>query len=92
MPNKNYDVDTNLNGEKRAFVVTGQYEKVFPFNIYPVQLVKSIMVNDIEQMENLGIYEVAPEDFALCEYACTSKINVQDIVRKGLDVVQEECA
>ena len=50
------------------------------------------MVNDIEQMENLGIYEVAPEDFALCEYACTSKINVQDIVRKGLDVVQEECA
>lgn len=92
MPNKQYQLDTNLNGEHRPFVVTGQYEKVFPFNIYPVQLLKSILVNDIEQMENLGIYEVAPEDFALCEYACTSKIDAQDIVRKGLDVVQVECA
>jgi Na+-transporting NADH:ubiquinone oxidoreductase subunit A len=92
IPNRQYSLDTNLNGEHRPFVVTGQYEKVFPFSIYPVQLIKSIMVNDIEQMENLGIYEVAPEDFALCEYACTSKIDIQDIVRKGLDLVQAECA
>ena len=89
---KKFDLNTNMNGEPRAFVVTGQYDAVFPFNIYPVQLVKAIMVNDIDAMEKLGIYEVAPEDFALCEYACTSKIEVQRIVREGLDVVQEECA
>ena len=88
---KNYSIDTNLNGEERAFVVTGQYEKVFPFDIYPVHLVKSIITNDIEKMENLGIYEVAPEDFALCEFVCTSKINVQEIVREGLDLIYEEC-
>ena len=88
---KNYNLDTNLNGEERAFVVSGQYEKVFPFDIFPVQLIKSIMTNDIEKMENLGIYEVAPEDFALCEFVCTSKINVQEIVRSGLDLVYKEC-
>ena len=88
---KLYDFDTNLNGEERAFVVSGQYEKVFPFDIYPVQLIKSIVTNDIEKMENLGIYEVAPEDFALCEFVCTSKINVQNIVREGLDLVYKEC-
>ena len=91
MPGKKYRLNTNMNGEERAFVVTGQYEKVFPFDIYPVQLVKSIIVNDIDGMENLGIYEVGSEDFALCEYVCTSKINVQKIVREGLDVVKEEC-
>ena len=88
---KSYDFDTNLNGEERAFVVSGQYEKVFPFDIYPVQLIKSIITNDIEKMENLGIYEVSPEDFALCEFVCTSKINVQNIVREGLDLVYKEC-
>ena len=88
---KSYKFDTNLNGEERAFVVSGQYEKVFPFDIYPVQLIKSIVTNDIEKMENLGIYEVAPEDFALCEFVCTSKINVQNIVREGLDLVYKEC-
>jgi Na+-transporting NADH:ubiquinone oxidoreductase subunit A len=88
---KSYNFDTNLNGEERAFVVSGQYEKVFPFDIYPVQLIKSIVTNDIEKMENLGIYEVAPEDFALCEFVCTSKINVQNIVREGLDLVYKEC-
>ena len=70
--------------------MTGQYEQVFPFDIYPVQLVKAIMVNDIDLMEKLGIYEVAPEDFALCEFACTSKIDVQDVVRSGIDVVMAE--
>lgn len=88
--NKEYTMDTNSNGEERAFVVTGQYEQVFPFEIYPVQLLKSIMVNDIDAMEKLGIYEVAPEDFALCEYACTSKIDVQHVVREGLDTLKQE--
>ena len=88
---KTYNLDTNLNGEERSFVISGQYEKVFPFDIYPVHLLKSIMTNDIEGMENLGIYEVAPEDFALCEFVCTSKINVQQIVRDGLDLVYKEC-
>lgn len=91
MPKKKYTIDTNTNGEERAYVMTGQYEKVFPFDIYPVHLIKSIIINDIESMENLGIYEVAPEDFALCEFVCTSKTDVQDIVRKGLDVVYKEC-
>lgn len=91
MPNKKYRLDTNLNGEERAFVVSGQYEKVLPMDIYPVYLVKSIITNDIDGMEKLGIYEVSPEDFALCEFVCTSKINVQDIIRNGLDVVQKEC-
>lgn len=89
---KEYDLNTNNNGELRAFVVSGQYDAVFPFDIYPVQLVKSIMVGDIDRMEKLGIYEVAPEDFALCEYVCTSKLAVQDIVRKGLDQMIEEFA
>jgi len=90
MKGKEYDLTTNLNGEERAFVVTGQYEKVFPFDIYPVQLIKSIMANDIDKMEKLGIYEIAPEDFALCEYVCTSKLNVQSIVREGLDLMKSE--
>jgi Na+-transporting NADH:ubiquinone oxidoreductase subunit A len=88
---KEYAIDTNINGEERAYVVSGQYEKVFPFDIYPVYLIKSILSNDIERMENLGIYEVAPEDFALCEFVCTSKINVQQIVRDGLDMIYDEC-
>ncbi len=87
---KEFTMDTNSNGEERAFVVTGQYEPVFPFDIYPVQLIKSIMANDIDGMEKLGIYEVAPEDFALCEYACTSKIAVQKVVRDGLDMLKKE--
>lgn len=90
MPSKNYNLGTSLHGEERSFVMSGQYEKVFPFDILPVQLLKSIMVSDIEQMENLGIYEVAPEDFALCEFACTSKINSQEIVRNGLDLIKKE--
>src|SRR5690606_29465972 len=90
-PNKKYKIDTNLNGEIRNFVVTGEMEKVFPFDIYPMQLVKSVMYNDLDLMERLGIYEVAPEDFALCEFVCTSKIDIQDVIRQGLDVVQTEC-
>ncbi|MBL4706910.1 MAG: Na(+)-translocating NADH-quinone reductase subunit A [Flavobacteriales bacterium] len=89
-PNKKYNLDANMNGEERPFVVTEEYDKVFPFDIFPVQLVKSIMIEDIELMENLGIYEVAPEDFALCETVCTSKIATQTIVRDGLTMLRNE--
>ncbi len=89
--NKVFDVDTNTNGEERAFVISGEYDKVFPWDIMPVQLLKSILTNDIDGMENLGIYEVAPEDFALCEFVCSAKINSQKIVREGLGVIEKEC-
>lgn len=89
-PNKKFQLDTNLHGEERPFVMTGQYEKVFPMDIYPVQLLKSILVEDIDMMEKLGIYEVVEEDFALCEFVCTSKIKSQEIIRKGLDMIQKE--
>ena len=89
-PKKEYRLDTNLNGEERAFVVTGELEKVFPFDIYPMQLIKSIMVNDIDAMEKLGIYEVLPEDFALCEFACTSKVDIQQVVEDGLADMRKE--
>ncbi|MFB6258826.1 MAG: Na(+)-translocating NADH-quinone reductase subunit A [Flavobacteriales bacterium] len=89
-PNKKYRLDTNKNGEKRAYVVTGQYEQVFPFEIFPQQLVKSIIIQDLDQMEQLGIHEVDAEDFALCEFVCTSKQPVQKIVRGGLDQLKQE--
>ena len=91
MPNKRFRLDTNTNGEERAFVMTGEIDRVFPFDILPMQLVKAAITDDIDGMENLGIYEVAPEDFALCEYVCTSKINIQDKIRKGLDLIGQEC-
>ncbi len=90
MPNKKFELDTNLHGEPRAFVVSGQYDKVFPFDILPVFLLKAIITNDIEAMENLGLYEVVEEDFALCEVVCTSKTPVQKIVREGLDLMKQE--
>ncbi len=90
MRDKKYELNTNLHGEKRAYVVSGEYEKVFPFDIYPVQLMKAIITNDIEAMENLGLYEVVEEDFALCEVVCTSKTPVQQTVRQGLDLMKEE--
>ena len=91
-PGKEYELTANLHGEERAYVMTGQYEKVFPFDIYPVQLVKACLMEDVEALEQLGIYEVSHEDFALCEFVCTSKVNVQDIVRDGLDLVKKECS
>jgi Na+-transporting NADH:ubiquinone oxidoreductase subunit A len=87
---KKYDVNSNMHGEERAYVVTGEYEKVLPMDILPLQLIKAIMIEDIELMENLGIYEVSPEDFALCEFVCTSKMDVQSIIRHGLDLVRQE--
>lgn len=88
---KKFRLDTNTNGEERAFVVTGELERVFPFDILPMQLAKAAITDDIDGMEALGIYEVAPEDFALCEYVCTSKIDIQDKIRQGLDLIQDEC-
>ncbi len=89
-PNQTHRLDTNLHGGERAYVMTGQYESVIPMDIYPVMLVKSIMFEDIDLMENLGIYEVDEEDFALAEVICTSKINVQEVIRKGLDLIRAE--
>ncbi len=88
---KMFRLDTNTNGEERAFVVSGELERVFPFDILPVQLTKAAITDDIDAMESLGIYEVAPEDFALCEYVCTTKINIQDKIRQGLDLIASEC-
>ncbi len=85
-----YKVNTNTHGEKRAFVVTGQYEKVLPMDIYPQQLFKAILVNDFERMEGLGIYELAEEDVALCEFACTSKQPLQKILAEGLETMREQ--
>lgn len=89
-PKKKYKLDTNLNGGHRAFVLTGEYEKVFPLDIYPMQLLKAIMVKDIDLMENLGIYEVDEEDFALCEFIDVSKTEMQATVREGLDYMLKE--
>lgn len=89
-PGKNFRLDTNIHGGERAFVVTGEYEKVVPMDIYPMQLFKAILAEDIDMMENLGIYEVAEEDFALCEFICPSKIEIQSIVRRGLDLMIKE--
>ncbi|MGO3182324.1 MAG: Na(+)-translocating NADH-quinone reductase subunit A [Aequorivita sp.] len=89
-PNKKYDLDTNTNGEHRAFVVTGNYEEVFPLDMFPMQMLKSCMVKDLDQMEALGMYEVAPEDFALTEFVCVSKQPHQQIIRNGLDLMYKE--
>ncbi|HNX78231.1 MAG TPA: hypothetical protein PKJ24_00045 [Prolixibacteraceae bacterium] len=70
--------------------MTGQYEKVVPMDILPVQLIKAVIADDIEKMEKLGIYEVVEEDLALCEYVCTSKTEVQDILRKGIRLMIKE--
>jgi Na+-transporting NADH:ubiquinone oxidoreductase subunit A len=90
MPGKSFKPDANLHGEKRAYVMTGQYEKVVPMDILPVQLIKAILADDIEKMEKLGIYEVIEEDLALCEFVCTSKMEVQDILRSGINLILRE--
>ncbi|MCM1109939.1 MAG: Na(+)-translocating NADH-quinone reductase subunit A [Clostridium sp.] len=82
--------DARLNGGRRAMIMSGQYEKVLPMDIMPEYLIKAIIARDIDRMEQLGIYEVAPEDFALCEYVDPSKLELQKIVREGLDYLRKE--
>ncbi len=89
-PKKKYDLNTNTNGEHRAFVLTGKYEEVFPLDIYPMQILKACIYQDLDEMEALGMYEVAPEDFALTEFVCVSKQPHQEIIRKGLDLMLKE--
>ena len=89
-PNKKYELNTNLNGEERALVVTGEMEEVLPMDIFPMQLLKACITGNIEKMENLGIYEVAPEDFALIDYVNTSKLEAQYLIRTGLDLMITE--
>lgn len=90
LPRKKYRLNTNYHGGNRAFVFGSQYEDVFPFDILPVYLIKAILAGDIEKMENLGIYEVVEEDFALCEYVCTSKMELQQIMQDGIDLMIKE--
>ena len=90
LPKKKFALNTNTNGEHRAFVVTGSYEEVFPLDIYPMQLLKACMYKDLDEMEALGMYEVAPEDFALTEFVCVSKQPHQKIIREGLDLMLKE--
>jgi Na+-transporting NADH:ubiquinone oxidoreductase subunit A len=89
-PKKKFDLNTNTNGEHRAFVTTGTYEQVFPLDIYPMQILKACMYQDLDEMEALGMYEVAPEDFALTEFVCVSKQPHQKIIREGLDLMLKE--
>lgn len=90
IPGKRFTIDTNMHGGHRAMVVTGQYEKVMPMDIYPMYLIKAILANDIDRMEQLGIYEVVEEDMALCEYVCPSKTEMQAILRKGIETIIKE--
>jgi Na+-transporting NADH:ubiquinone oxidoreductase subunit A len=89
-PRKKYNLDTNLNGGVRAFVTTGLYEKYLPMDIYPMYLLKAILTGNITKMENLGIYEVIEEDFALCEFVDPSKTDMQEIIRRGIDQMIRE--
>lgn len=89
-PNKTYDLTTNMNGEHRNFVLTGNYEEVFPLDIFVMQILKSCLYKDLDEMEALGMYEVAPEDFALTEFVCVSKQPHQKIIREGLDLMIKE--
>lgn len=89
-PQREFLVNTNRHGEERAFVMTGEYERVVPMDLYPQHLIKSILCRDFDQMEGLGIYEVVEEDLALCEFVCTSKQPVQRILREGLDWIRAE--
>ena len=93
LPRKKYDMDTNLHGGPRAFVMSDNYySKVLPMDIYPLYLVKACLAGDIDKMEQLGIYEILPEDLALCEYVDPSKNYIQDIVQKGIDLMIQEMA
>lgn len=87
---KEYVLDARVKGGHRHMIFSGEYDSVFPMDIYPEQLVKAIIAGDIDRMEALGIYEVAPEDFAVAEFVDSSKVELQRIVREGLDMLRKE--
>lgn len=87
---KPFSIDSNLHGGERAYVFTGEFERVFPMDIYPLHLIKACLSKDIDKMEELGIYEVDAEDFALCEVIDVSKTEIQAIVRNGLELMRKE--
>ena len=89
-PRRRYMFDARLHGGERAIIMQGEYDKVLPMDILPEFLVKAVIAFDIDKMENLGIYEIAPEDFALCEFVDTSKLPLQAILREGLDRLRKE--
>ncbi|KAA6310625.1 Na+-transporting NADH:ubiquinone oxidoreductase subunit A, partial [termite gut metagenome] len=85
-----YAIDARIKGGRRNMIMSHEYDRLLPMDILPEYLLKAIITNDIDRMEQLGIYEVAPEDFALCEFACSSKQELQRIVRTGLDNLRAE--
>jgi Na+-transporting NADH:ubiquinone oxidoreductase subunit A len=87
---KEYTLDARIKGGERHMIMSGEYDRVFPMSIYPEYLIKAIIAGDIDRMEALGIYEVLPEDFALCEFVDSSKLELQRIVRQGLDMLRKE--
>ncbi len=91
-PGKKYDMDTNLHGGPRAFVQSKCFEDVTPMDIFPIYLIKACLAGDIEKMEKFGIYEVLPEDLALCDYVDPSKNEIQAIIQKGIDLMIKEMA
>ncbi|MBR6806655.1 MAG: Na(+)-translocating NADH-quinone reductase subunit A [Bacteroidaceae bacterium] len=91
-PKRKYTMDARIKGGERHMIMSGEYDKVFPMDIYAGYLVKAIIAGDIDRMEALGIYEVAPEDFALAEFVDSSKLELQRIVRQGLDMLRKEMA
>lgn len=88
--NKTYTLDARIKGGERHIIMSGEYDRVFPMNIYAGYLIKAILTGDIDKMEALGIYEVAPEDFAVAEFVDSSKLELQRIVREGLDMLRKE--
>ena len=89
-PSRKYTIDARIKGGERHMIMSNEYDKVFPMDIYPEYLLKAIITGNIDKMEQLGIYEVAPEDFALCEFVDSSKLEIQRIVREGLDKLRAE--
>ena len=89
-PKRQYNIDARVKGGERHMIASGEYDKVFPMDIYPEYLIKAIITGDVDKMEAMGIYEVAPEDFALCEFVDSSKLELQRIVREGLDKLRKE--
>ena len=88
--NKTYTLDARIKGGERHIIMSGEYDRVFPMNIYAGFLIKAILTGDLDKMEALGIYEVAPEDFAVAEFVDSSKLELQRIVREGLDMLRKE--